>query len=90
MTNLKPKEPPKGWIKLEPVEGFSDETFYIRESKIIGLGKPKAGYPKTGNEEVTAVYTIYEDGNPLIVYGNINTIMEKIEKAQQEKCYANA
>jgi hypothetical protein len=70
MTNLKPKDAPKGWIKLEPVEGFRDETFYIRESKIIGVGHPKAG-----NEAVTGVHPICENGNPLPMFGSISAVV---------------
>ena len=81
MTNFGHQDPPKGWIKLRPIAGFSDKIFYIRASKIIGVGHPV----KAGNEAITAVYTIYEEGNPLLVYGSINEIMEEIEDASQEK-----
>ena len=80
MMNLKPKEPPNGWIMLNT----SYSVMYIDASKIVGIGQ------STLDANITGVYTIGREDSPWLVCNSIDEIIEKIKKAQQEKCYANA
>jgi hypothetical protein len=67
-----PNDAPKGWIKLKTVR----DGIYINASTIVGL-RPAMN---TDSGELTAVYTIGRN-SPWHVYGSIDEIMEKIEKA---------
>lgn len=78
------KDVPKGWIKLKSIANFDDNTLYIRESKIVGVGH-SLKVDTVGNRAVTAVYTIFAEDNPFLVHDSIYEVMEKIEKASQEK-----
>jgi hypothetical protein len=62
----------KGWIKLKIVKG----DIYVNASAIVGLKHAM----NTVSGELTAVYTIGRD-SPWHVYGSIDEIMGKIEKA---------
>jgi hypothetical protein len=67
-----PKGVPKGWIKLKTVR----DGIYINASTIVGL-RPAMN---TDSGELTAVYTIGRN-SPWHVYGSIDEIMEKMERA---------
>ena len=71
---------PKGWIKLNT----SYSVIYLDASKIVGIGQ------STLDADITGIYTIGREDSPWLVCNSIDEIIEKIEKTQQEKCYANA
>jgi hypothetical protein len=62
----------KGWIKLKIVKG----DIYVNASAIVGLKHAM----NTASGELTAVYTIGRD-SPWHVYGSIDEVMWKIERA---------
>jgi hypothetical protein len=80
MTNLKPKEAPRGWIKLKSIVNASDNTLYIKASKIVGVGH-SAGVDNISGREVTAVYTLYAENDPWLVYDSADEVMKKIVEA---------
>jgi hypothetical protein len=67
-----PEDAPKGWIKLKIVKG----DIYVNASAIVGLKHAM----NTVSGELTAVYTIGRS-SPWHVYGSIDEIMGKIERA---------
>ena len=75
-----PEDAPKGWIKLKSIVSVSDNTLYIKASKIVGVG-PSAGVDNIRGKEVTAVYTTYDENDPWLVYDSADEVMGKIERA---------
>ena len=74
-----PKEAPKGWIKLKSIVNASDNTLYIKASRIVGIGY-SAGVDNISGKEVTAVYT-YAENDPWLVYDSPDEVMGKMERA---------
>lgn len=69
------REAPKGWIKLK----ITNSDIYIDASKIVGLSQSPS------NASVTEVYTIGGEDSPWLVDDSADEVIEKIEKAKQEK-----
>jgi hypothetical protein len=70
-----PKGVPKGWVKLQ-TERATDKYIYINASTIAGLRHAMNAV----SGEITSVYTIGRS-SPWHVYGSIDEIMGKIERA---------
>jgi hypothetical protein len=58
----------------------SDNTLYIKASKIVGVGH-SAGVDNISGREVTAVYTLYAENDPWLVYDSADEVMKKIVEA---------
>ena len=74
-----PEDAPKGWIKLKSIVNASDNTLYIKASRIVGIGY-SAGVDNISGKEVTAVYT-YAENDPWLVYDSPDEVMGKMERA---------
>lgn len=81
MTNLKQKDVFKGWVKLKTPKS----TIRIDASKIVALAPILSDAAAESTGAITKVYTIGAEWNPWLVCESVDEVMEKIEKAKQEK-----
>ena len=76
-----PKDVFKGWVRLKTPKS----TIRIDASKIVALGPILSDAAAESTGVITKVYTIGAEYNPWLICENIDEVMEKIEKAKQEK-----